>query len=79
MGWTPPSKFTVIITFLLLAFGIFILVDILFLLPEGNELLVYIDFTFGDYDQYQTWGLIALIILFLSWFIFYLGLKLSGL
>ncbi|MFX0083253.1 MAG: hypothetical protein ACFE94_16025 [Candidatus Hodarchaeota archaeon] len=79
MGWTPPTKFTVFISFLLLAFGLFIIIDILFLLPETNELLVHIELTLGDFDQYQTWGLIAIIVLFFSWLLFYLGVRLSGL
>ncbi|MFX1344298.1 MAG: hypothetical protein ACFFBC_02210 [Promethearchaeota archaeon] len=78
MGWTPPSKFTVILTFLLMVFGLFIIVDILYFLPEGNEILVQIDLKFGELTNVQIWGLIAIIILFLSWFIFYLGVKLSG-
>jgi len=78
MGWTPPSKFTVILTFLLLVFGIFILVDLIFLAPD-DEILVGIDLSMGDFTQYEVWGIIAIIILFLSWFIFYLGVRLSGL
>jgi len=78
MGWTPPSKFTVILTFLLLVFGIFILVDLIFLSPD-DEILVGIDLSIGDFTQYEVWGIIAIIILFLSWFIFYLGVRLSGL
>jgi hypothetical protein len=78
MGWTPPSKFTVILTFLLLAFGIFILIDIIYLAPD-NHILLEIDLATGDFENFEVWGLIAIIILFLSWFIFYLGVKLSGL
>jgi hypothetical protein len=79
MGWTPPSKFTVLIAFLLMAFGIFILIDFFFLLPDGNEILVQIDISMGDWNQYQVWGLIAIIVEFLSWAVFYLGVRLSGL
>jgi len=75
MGWTPPSKFTVIITFLLLAFGLFVLVDLIFLAPDN----ILPDFTLGDFNELETWTLIAIIVLFLSWFIFYLGVRLSGL
>ncbi|MFW9900639.1 MAG: hypothetical protein ACFFDY_05055 [Candidatus Thorarchaeota archaeon] len=71
MGWTPPSKFIVIFTFLLMAFGIFILLDLeaLFwtsLLPTLN---------IGTYDG---WFIIALILFFLTWFLFFLGVKLKG-
>jgi len=75
MGWTPPTKFTVIISFLLLAFGIYILVDIVFLAPDN----ILPELTLGDIESFETWTLIAIIVLFLSWFIFYLGVRLSGL
>ncbi|MFX1375905.1 MAG: hypothetical protein ACFFA0_08855 [Promethearchaeota archaeon] len=77
MGWTPPSKLTVFITFLLMAFGLFIIIDLVYLGPDW--ILVDTDISIGDFDRYETWALIAIIVLFLSWFIFYLGVKLSGL
>ncbi|MFX0000004.1 MAG: hypothetical protein ACFE9Q_07665 [Candidatus Hodarchaeota archaeon] len=72
MGWTPPSKFTVILTLLLMVFGIFILLDLeaLFwtsLLPAFN---------IGTFDG---WFIIALILFFLTWFLFFMGVKLKGL
>ncbi|MFX1425036.1 MAG: hypothetical protein ACFFBE_01185 [Promethearchaeota archaeon] len=79
MGWTPPSKFTVLITFLLMVFGLFICIDLFFLFPDGNELLVQIDISMGDFTQYEVWAIIAMVVVFLSWFIFYLGVRLSGL
>lgn len=75
MGWTPPTKFTVIISFLLLAFGIYILVDIVFLAPDN----ILPELTLGDINAFETWTLIAIMVLFLSWFIFYLGVRLTGL
>ena len=78
MGWTPPTKFTVFISFLLSAFGLFIVVDLIFLGPD-DYVIVQIDVKIGDFTQYETWGLIAIIVLFLSWFIFYLGVRLAGL
>jgi len=77
MGWTPPTKFTVFIFFLLMAFGLFIVVDLVFMAPDF--IIVQIELIIGDFTQYETWGLIAIIVLFLSWFIFYLGVRLAGL
>ncbi|MFX0006267.1 MAG: hypothetical protein ACFFA7_12075 [Promethearchaeota archaeon] len=74
MGWTPPSKFTVFLTFLFMAFGVFILMDIgLGLWPS---LLASVSFAIGPYNG---WYIIALILFFLTWFLFFLGVKLSGL
>ncbi|MFX1279320.1 MAG: hypothetical protein ACFFA3_07875 [Promethearchaeota archaeon] len=77
MGWTPPSKFTVIIAFLLMAFGVYIIIDLIFLNVDG--FLIDTDFTLGDFTVIETWSLIAIIVVFLSWFIFFLGVKLKGL
>ena len=72
MGWTPPTKATVILTFLLMAFGIFILLDL-----SG-----WIWSSFLPYFPIGTlhgWHVIAVIVLFLSWFILFLGVRLKGL
>ena len=73
MGWTPPSKFIVVITFLLMAFGIAIFMDInMGLWPS---FLAGFAFNIGTYDG---WVIIGLILVFLTWFLFFLGVKLTG-
>ena len=79
MAWTPPTKFTVIISFLICVLGIYILVDLGFLLPEGDSILIDTDFKIGDLDVAQTWMLIAIVVLFLAWFLMFLGVRLKGL
>ncbi|MHA2010265.1 MAG: hypothetical protein ACXABO_20765 [Promethearchaeota archaeon] len=71
MGWTPPSKFIVILTFLLMAFGIFIFMD----LYMGIWTAILPSF---DLLGYNAWLLIALILFFLTWFLFFLAVKLKG-
>ena len=72
MGWTPPSKLIVVLTFLTMAFGIFILMD--FYLPLWSSVLPA--FLIGGYNG---WLVIALILFFLTWFLFFLGVKFKGL
>jgi hypothetical protein len=72
MAWTPPSKFIVVITFLFMAFGIFILMD----LSMGLWTSLLPAFPIGTYDG---WLIIALILFFLTWFLFFLAVKLKGL
>lgn len=74
MGWTPPSKFIVILTFLIMAFGIFILMDLG--LGLWTSLLSTVSFSIGPYNG---WYIIALILFFLTWFLFFLAVKLKGL
>jgi hypothetical protein len=76
MGWTPPSKFTVFIAFLLMAFGIFILLDVSVIL--WSDLILPRIYLF-DLANFQSWLLVAMIIFFCSWFLFFLGVKLTGL
>ncbi len=71
MGWTPPSKFIVILTFLTMAFGIFIFMDLLM----GLWPSILPAFLIGAYNG---WFIIALILFFLTWFLFFMGVKLSG-
>jgi len=79
VAWTPPTKFTVIISFLICVFGIYILVDLGFLLPEGESILIDTDFKIGDFSVYETWMFIAIVVLFLAWFLMFLGVRLTGL
>ncbi|MFX1390431.1 MAG: hypothetical protein ACFE9Z_10240 [Promethearchaeota archaeon] len=72
MAWTPPSKFTVFLTCILMLFGIFILLDMSLLI--WGSILPY--FAIGTENG---WIIIALIVLFLSWFLFFLGVKMKGL
>jgi len=74
MGWTPPSKFIVVLTFLIMAFGIFILMDID--LALWSSVLSLVAFDIGPYNG---WLIIALILFFLTWFLFFLGVKMKGL
>jgi hypothetical protein len=75
MGWTPPTKFTVFITFLLMAFGIFILMDVSVIFWDD---LILPTIHILDLANFQSWLLVAMIVFFVSWIIFYLGIRLSG-
>ncbi len=72
MGWTPPTKFTVILTFLLMVFGIFILLDLSNLIWPGF-------LPNFEIAAIPGWFIISLIVFFLSWFLLFLGVKLKGL
>jgi hypothetical protein len=79
VAWTPPSKFTVMISLLLCIFGIFILYDLGFLYTAGDSILIETDFKIGDFSVYETWMFIAIVVLFLAWFLMFLGVRLKGL
>lgn len=74
MAWTPPSKFTVFLSFLILVGGLFLLIVLIFGIP-GITLPV---FNLGTLSSTETWGLIAIILVFFSWLLFLLGVRLKG-
>jgi hypothetical protein len=76
MAWTPPSKFIVVITFLLWIFGLFILIDMSVIF--WNDLTLPSIHLFG-LANFQSWLLIAIIVFFFSWILFFLAIKLKGL
>lgn len=73
MAWTPPSKFTVILSFLCLAGGLFILVELFFALTNILPILAL-----GTFTSEETWGIIGLALVFLAWFLMFLGVRLKG-
>lgn len=72
MAWTPPSKIIVIIFFLFLALGLFLLVELFFDLT--NILLVL---TIGIFTSDQWYGIFGMTLVFLAWFLMYLGVRLK--
>ncbi|NVM17269.1 MAG: hypothetical protein HWN80_06100 [Candidatus Lokiarchaeota archaeon] len=77
MAWTPPSKFTVFLTFLLMAFGVFIVLDQSTLLWSGT--ILPSAYVIPGVSSFQFWLMTAAIVIFLSWFLFFLGVKMKGL
>ncbi len=74
MAWTPPTKFTVLFSFLLLAGGLFILIEHFFAL---TGILPHL--TFGTFTSDQWWGIFGMGLVFLAWFLMFLGVRLKGL
>jgi len=75
MAWTPPTKFTVIFSFLFLAGGLFILIELFFAIA-GDILPVL---ALGTFSSTETWGIIGMGLVFLAWFLMFLGVRLKGL
>lgn len=73
MAWTPPSKFTVVISFLFLAIGLFLFVELFFSLTNILPALAI-----GTFTSNQWYGIIAMTCVFLAWFLMYLGVKMKG-
>ncbi|MBY9019560.1 MAG: hypothetical protein KGD67_00785 [Candidatus Lokiarchaeota archaeon] len=73
MAWTPPSKFTVIFSFLLVAGGLFILIELFFAFTGILPALAL-----GPLSSTETWGIIGMGLVFLAWFLMFLGVRLKG-
>jgi hypothetical protein len=76
MSWTPPSKFTVVLSFLLFLGGLFIIIDLIFTPFAAGSILPVIGF--AGFGNQESWIIISLILIFFSWFLFYLGVQLKG-
>ncbi len=74
MAWTPPTKFTVFFSLLLLAIGLFILIELFFSLTGILPALAL-----GPFNHAETWGIIGMALVFLAWFFMFLGVKVKGL
>jgi len=74
MAWTPPTKFTVMFSFLCLAGGLFILVELLLGLTTLLPVLAL-----GTFSSSETWGIIGMALVFLAWFLMFLGVRVKGL
>ena len=74
MAWTPPTKFTVIFSFLLLVIGLFILIELFFSLAGILPVLAL-----GPFNSLETWGIIGMGLVFLAWFFMFLGVRVKGL
>jgi len=74
MAWTPPTKITVILSFLALAGGLFVFSEVILGYTDVLPVLAL-----GTFNHMQTWGIIGMGLVFLAWFLMFLGVKLKGL
>jgi len=74
MAWTPPTKFTVILSFICLAVGLFILIELLLGLYSILPALAL-----GTFSSSEIWGIIGMGLVFLAWFLMFLGVRVKGL
>ena len=74
MAWTPPTKFTVMLSFVCLAGGLFILIELLLGL---YSILPVLDL--GTFSSSEIWGIIGMVLVFLTWFLMFLGVRVKGL
>ena len=74
MAWTPPTKWTVTFSFLVLAGGLFVLTELLLGYTSVLPILAL-----GTFSSNETWGIIGMGLVFLAWFLMFLGVRLKGL
>ena len=74
MAWTPPTKFTVMFSFLCLAGGLFILIELLLGLYSILPVLDLVTFSSSE-----IWGILGMVLVFLAWFLMFLGVRVKGL
>lgn len=75
MAYSPPKKITVIISFLFLLLG-FLLVISIYWIPEIYDVLPAI--ALGGLSKMEFYVIIALVLIFLSWILFFIGINYRG-
>ena len=75
MGYSPPKKITVVVSFLLLVLG-FLLVVSIYWIPEIWNSLQTI--TVPGLTAEQLWVTISLVLIFFSWLLFFIGINYRG-
>lgn len=75
MAWTPPSKFIVVLTFLMWAGGLFLLIDLNWNLTG----LTYPVIAIAGLTSEEVWFIIGLGLLGLAWLLMFFAVKLKGL
>jgi hypothetical protein len=74
MAWTPLTKGIVILSILAIAGGLYVLTGLFFGLTG-----VLPPLALGIFNHTESWGIIGTVLLFLAWFLMFLGLKLEDL
>jgi len=74
MGWSPPTKVTVILALLCLIGGLFIFIEFFFSVFGG----ILPPLALGPFTSDQTWGIIGMALVFFAWFLMYLGVQITG-
>ncbi|MBY9007392.1 MAG: hypothetical protein KGD63_11610 [Candidatus Lokiarchaeota archaeon] len=69
MTYSPPKKITVIISFLILIFGLLLLYWTIW--PPLPDLWPVV--TLGDLSNSEFWGIFGMIMVFLGWFLLWIG------
>lgn len=78
IAYSPPKKITVILSFLLLALGIYIIAEVTFEILPDIFLLFDIGVAIPDITNSQAWGFVGIVCVVLSWILFFLGINLRG-
>ncbi|MBD3193510.1 MAG: hypothetical protein GF317_00530 [Candidatus Lokiarchaeota archaeon] len=76
MGYSPPKKITVIISFILLAFGLFFTIAPVFLATEFYSIFPPINV--GTFSSFEMYLLIGVILVFCSWLLLIIGVNARG-
>ncbi|TFF85677.1 MAG: hypothetical protein EU518_00710 [Promethearchaeota archaeon] len=75
MGYSPPKKITVVVSFLLLALGFLLVISIFWIDDIWNVLQTI---TIPGLSSTELWVIIALVLIFLSWLLFFIGINYRG-
>ena len=79
MAWTPPKKSTYILSFIFMILGLVLFIEVYFQVMGLYSYLPTLTFFTPTLNSDEVWVIIALVLIFLAWFLMVLGVRVNGL
>ncbi len=79
MAWTPPTKLTVIVSFICVVLGLILLIELIWGVMGFYSVLPVLTFLEPNLSSYDVWLVIGLFLMFFAWFLMILGVRVKGL
>jgi hypothetical protein len=79
MAWTPPTKITVIFSFIFVVLGLILLIELIWGPMGFYSSLPLLTFAEPTLSSKDVWYIIGLFLMFFAWFLLLLGVRIKGL
>ena len=78
MAWTPPTKITVIVSFIFVVLGLILLIELIWGVMSFYSSLPLLTFAEPTLSSEEVWYIIGLFCMFFGWFLMILGVRVKG-
>ena len=78
MAWTPPTKITVIVSFIFVVLGLILLIELIWGVMGFYSFLPALTFLEPTLNSAEVYLIIGLFLMFFAWFLMILGVRVKG-